>query len=80
MMTVSVKIVSGGNFHAQPLALTADFLTIALAEYGSISERRAYLLLSVSTRSAGLHWPINRGWSRVMMICQYYRLQQLGQP
>ncbi|MEP6646844.1 MAG: aromatic amino acid lyase, partial [Saprospiraceae bacterium] len=39
------KIVSGGNFHAQPLALASDFLTIALAELGSISERRSYLLL-----------------------------------
>lgn len=32
--------VSGGNFHGQPLALAADFLKIALAEIGSISERR----------------------------------------
>ena len=40
-----VRIVSGGNFHAQPLALTSDFLALAIAEYGSISERRSYLLL-----------------------------------
>ncbi len=39
-------IVSGGNFHGQPLALAYDFLCIALAELGSISERRVYRLIS----------------------------------
>ena len=39
-------IVSGGNFHGQPLALALDFLGIALAEFGSISERRTYQLIS----------------------------------
>lgn len=39
-------IVSGGNFHGQPLALAFDFLAIALAELGSISERRVYRLIS----------------------------------
>lgn len=39
-------IISGGNFHGQPLALTLDFLGIALAELGSISERRTYQLIS----------------------------------
>jgi histidine ammonia-lyase len=38
-------IISGGNFHGQPLALALDFAAIALAELGSISERRTYLLL-----------------------------------
>jgi histidine ammonia-lyase len=38
-------IVSGGNFHGQPLALALDFSAIALAELASISERRIYLLL-----------------------------------
>lgn len=38
-------IISGGNFHGQPLALAMDFAAIALAEFGSISERRTYLLL-----------------------------------
>ncbi len=40
------KILSGGNFHGQPLALALDFLAIALAELGSISERRTFLLVS----------------------------------
>lgn len=38
-------IISGGNFHGQPLALALDFAAMALAELGSISERRTYLLL-----------------------------------
>lgn len=39
-------ILSGGNFHGQPLALHLDFLAIALAELANISERRTYLLVS----------------------------------
>ncbi|MFT4801079.1 MAG: histidine ammonia-lyase [Flavobacteriaceae bacterium] len=40
------KIISGGNFHGQPLALSLDFLGIAIAELGSISERRTYQLIA----------------------------------
>ena len=40
------EIISGGNFHGQPLALALDFLAIALAELGNISERRTYQLIS----------------------------------
>ena len=39
-------IVSGGNFHGQPVALASDFLTIALAELGAISERRTERLVN----------------------------------
>ena len=39
-------IISAGNFHGQPLALSLDFLAIAMAELGSISERRIYKLIS----------------------------------
>lgn len=38
-------IISGGNFHGQPLALALDHAKITLAEFASISERRTYLLL-----------------------------------
>lgn len=41
----SNKILSGGNFHAQPLALSLDYLSIAIAELGSISERRIFKLV-----------------------------------
>ncbi|MFN0203072.1 MAG: histidine ammonia-lyase, partial [Bacteroidia bacterium] len=39
-------ILSGGNFHGQPLAMALDYLAIVLAEIGSISERRTYQLIS----------------------------------
>ncbi len=39
------EIISGGNFHGQPLALALDFLAIGLAELGNISERRTYQLI-----------------------------------
>lgn len=40
------EILSGGNFHGQPLAIALDILCIALAELGNISERRTYQLIS----------------------------------
>ena len=40
------RIISGGNFHGQPLALALDYLGIAMAELGSISERRTFQLIS----------------------------------
>jgi len=39
------KVISGGNFHGEPVGLAADFLSIALAELGAISERRTFRLL-----------------------------------
>jgi len=42
------KIISGGNFHGQPLALALDYLKIAMAELGNISERRTFQLVSGS--------------------------------
>ena len=41
-------VVSAGNFHGQPIALAMDFLAIAVAELGNISERRTYKLISGS--------------------------------
>jgi histidine ammonia-lyase len=41
----SEDVLSGGNFHAEPVAIVADILAIGLAEIGSISERRAALLV-----------------------------------
>ncbi len=40
------SVISGGNFHGQPLALALDFAAIALAELAAIAERRVYLLLA----------------------------------
>ncbi|MBI4360729.1 histidine ammonia-lyase [Candidatus Micrarchaeota archaeon] len=39
------QVISGGNFHGQPVALAMDFLGIAVAELGSISERRTFRLV-----------------------------------
>lgn len=39
------EVLSGGNFHAEPVALAADALAVALAEIGNISERRCALLV-----------------------------------
>jgi len=39
------EAISGGNFHGQPLAMAADYLTVAAHEIGNISDRRIYLLL-----------------------------------
>ena len=38
-------MISGGNFHGEPIALALDFAKLALAELGSISERRTALLV-----------------------------------
>jgi histidine ammonia-lyase len=39
------RVISGGNFHGEPIALALDFAKLALAELGAISERRTALLL-----------------------------------
>jgi histidine ammonia-lyase len=57
------EILSGGNFHGQPVAIAADLLAIAVAELGAISERRAERLVNPSlsglpaflAREGGLH-------------------------
>ncbi len=42
------EVISGGNFHAEPVALVADALAVAIAEIGNISERRTALLVDPS--------------------------------
>ncbi|MBX2962443.1 MAG: histidine ammonia-lyase [Cyclobacteriaceae bacterium] len=63
-------IISGGNFHGQPLALSLDYLAIALAELGNISERRTYQLISGS-RDLPNYLVANPGINSGMMIPQY---------
>jgi histidine ammonia-lyase len=66
------EVVSGGNFHGQPLAFVLDFAAIALAEVGSISERRTDRLLDPS-RSRGLpaFLAVSPGVESGYMIGQY---------
>lgn len=58
------QVISGGNFHGQPMALAMDFLGIALAEYADVSERRTERLVNAAlsyglppflTEHGGLH-------------------------
>jgi len=66
------RVISGGNFHGEPLALALDFAKLAIAELGSISERRIALL--VDPRLNGGLPPFlaaSSGLESGMMIVQY---------
>ncbi len=63
-------IISGGNFHGQPLALGLDFLAIAMSEIANISERRTYQLLS-GQRNLPLFLVKDGGLNSGLMIPQY---------
>ena len=63
-------IVSGGNFHGQPLAITLDFLAIAMSELASISERRTYQLIG-GQRGLPAFLVKNPGLNSGLMIPQY---------
>jgi histidine ammonia-lyase len=63
-------IVSGGNFHGEPLAINYDYLAIGLAELGSISERRVYRLIS-GERGLPEFLVANPGLNSGFMIPQY---------
>lgn len=66
----SDAILSGGNFHAQPLALPLDYLALALSELGSISERRVYQLIG-GQRGLPAFLTDNPGLHSGFMIAQY---------
>lgn len=63
-------IISAGNFHGQPLALVLDFLSLAMAELGNISERRIYQLIS-GKRELPSFLVKNPGLNSGFMIPQY---------
>jgi histidine ammonia-lyase len=63
-------VVSAGNFHGQPLAINMDYLAIALAELGSISERRVFKLIS-GTRGLPAFLVAKPGLNSGFMIPQY---------
>jgi histidine ammonia-lyase len=66
------RVISGGNFHGEPIALALDFAKIALAELGSISERRTALLVDPHL-NGGLppFLAASSGIDSGMMIYQY---------
>ncbi|WP_019586643.1 histidine ammonia-lyase [Deinococcus apachensis] len=65
------EVISGGNFHGQPLALTADALKVAVAELASISERRIEQLLNPALSGLPGFLTPEGGLSSGLMIAQY---------
>ncbi len=72
------EVISAGNFHGQHLALVLDFLAIAVAELGSISERRVYKLISGS-RGLPAFLVNNPGLNSGFMIAQYAAASAVSQ-
>ncbi len=72
------SIISAGNFHGQPLAINLDFLAIAMAEIGSISERRTYQLIS-GKRGLPPFLVANPGLNSGFMIPQYSQASVVSQ-
>ena len=63
-------IISGGNFHAEPVAMAADNLAIAIAELGSIAERRIALLIDSNLSKLPPFLVENGGVNSGFMIAQ----------
>jgi len=72
------KIISGGNFHGQPLAITYDFFAIAIAELGNISERRVAQLI-LGLRGLPEFLVANPGVNSGFMIPQYAAASMVSQ-
>ena len=72
------RIISGGNFHGQPLAISYDFLGIALAELGNISERRIAQLI-MGLRGLPEFLVANPGLNSGFMIPQYAAASMVSQ-
>ena len=72
------QIISGGNFHGQPLAISFDFLAIAMAELGNISERRVAQLI-MGLRGLPEFLVANPGLNSGFMIPQYAAASMVSQ-
>ena len=64
------EVISGGNFHAQPVAFAADIIAIALCEVGSISERRTSVLVDPTMSRLPAFLTDNGGLNSGLMIPQ----------
>jgi len=71
VMADTGEIISGGNFHGQPIALTMDYLKIAIAELGDISERRINRLVDRSLSDLPSFLTAYPGVNSGFMILQY---------
>ncbi len=69
----NIEVISGGNFHGEPLALAFDYLAIALSEIGNISERRIMRLTDEDSNARVLPAFLtkNGGLNSGFMIAQY---------
>jgi histidine ammonia-lyase len=65
------EVLSGGNFHGQPLAMALDYATVAAHELGNISDRRIYLLLEGKIEGLPVFLMKNAGLNSGFMIPQY---------
>lgn len=65
------EVISGGNFHGQPLALALDFLAIAMAELADISERRLERLVNPQLSDLPPFLTDKGGLNTGLMIAQY---------
>ncbi|MCR3793055.1 aromatic amino acid lyase, partial [Pseudomonas aeruginosa] len=63
-------VISGGNFHAEPVAMAADNLALALAEIGSLSERRISLMMDMHMSQLPPFLVANGGVNSGFMIAQ----------
>ena len=66
-----VEVISGGNFHGEPLALALDFLAIALADLGNMSERRIAKLIDNHTEHYPSFLAAQGGLNSGFMLLQY---------
>jgi len=67
----NVEIISGGNFHGEPLALALDFLAIALTDLGNMSERRIAKLIDINTQLYPPFLAARGGLNSGFMLLQY---------
>jgi histidine ammonia-lyase len=66
----SGEVLSGGNFHAEPVAIAADALALAIAETGALSERRVALMMDANLSGLPPFLVTDRGVNSGFMIAQ----------
>ena len=65
------EVISGGNFHGQPIALALDVAKLVLAQLGNFSDRRSYRLLNASFSGLSPFLARNPGLNSGYMVAQY---------
>ncbi|KAB3529028.1 histidine ammonia-lyase [Alkaliphilus serpentinus] len=71
IFTEDQRVISGGNFHGQPMALAFDFLGIAISELANVSERRTERLVNPQLSSLPAFLTAKGGLNSGFMIAQY---------